>query len=226
MLCTNLNEQNTIMSAEALPQPVCKLRHPAKEAATGADRVSGDEVWKQDIPQPACRAFTPERIRPFWRTLSASSLMQSLLDSNIDEQASEEAEALDSSARDLDEADADDQDGVASGEGKPGAALSPEEWADLPPIFTFKPGKQTGICWHAIFEKLDFAAGEQDITGFARALSLLLPARAIRVRWRHIDMVGKVCRSSWLPPLSRLRTLRPVQSRVATLSELDFNLRV
>ena len=117
-----------------------------------AEETAAIEVPEEALPEPELQNLAhPERIRPFWHTLSASVLMQRLLQNSTAQTPYEVA-----ATKDLDEADAADLEHV-------GAQLSPEEWTALPPIFTFNPGKQTGTCWHAIFENLDFNASLEEI---------------------------------------------------------------
>lgn len=219
----------TIMSEAELQQAGVQITAANKIEAIEEAAKTGDQEQESVAPvtaQPILQQLShPERIRPFWRTLSATALMQSLLDGGAaNKPGPEEAAAAESPVKDLDEADAIDEDGATLGEEKSAPVLSPEEWAALPPIFTFNPGKQTGSCWHAIFEKIDFAAGEQEIRQVcAEQLNLYSLSSDPAALATVSDMVGKVLRAELAPPPGCGEPFRLCEiSGGERLSELDF----
>ncbi|MFA6930085.1 MAG: UvrD-helicase domain-containing protein [Lentisphaeria bacterium] len=180
------------------------LNYQEPESAESAEEILatnslGERMKECDLPEMELQVLPhPEKIDPYWYTLSATALMQRL---QVQAEAAEAdritTEQFLPVAKDLDEADAGNEElGKTTSDTK----LTPEEWADLPPIFTFSPGKQTGTCWHAIFEILDFAADEDEIRRICNEkLSLYsLPATTEDVA-TVAGMVSKVLRADLVP---------------------------
>lgn len=219
-LAKRVSSLGDLQSPEELHQAGLQIEQQSAEA--GEMEETKEEVPQETLPLPELQQLThPERIRPFWYTLSASALMQRLLQNSPGQDAVPHAGAA---VKDLDEADAMDRDDAAWNGETPGACLSPEEWAALPPIFTFNPGKQTGTCWHAIFENLDFNASDEEIRRVcAEQLSLYSLMDTPSALETVSGMVGKVLQSTLKPQPDFGEPFRLCEiSSADRLSELDF----
>ena len=219
-LAKRVSALGDVQSQDDLQQAGLQIEQQSTEVEELQDPI--ENAPDETLPEPELQQLThPERIRPFWYTLSASALMQRLLQNSSGQDVVRHASAA---VKDLDEADAMDKDDTAWEGEIPGAHLSPEEWAALPPIFTFNPGKQTGTCWHAIFENLDFNASAEEIRRVcAEQLSLYSLNGSPCALETVSGMVEKVLQTTLMPapgfgePFQLCEITRPDR-----LSELDF----
>ncbi len=219
-LAKRVSAPKDIQSPEDLRQAGLQIEPQITEAEELQDTV--EDASEESRPAPELQQLAhPERIRPFWYTLSASALMQRLLQNSIGQDTVPHAG---DAVKDLDEGDAALRDDAAWNSETPGERLSPEEWGALPPIFTFNPGKQTGTCWHAIFENLDFNASAEEIRRVcAEQLILYSLAEKPGALDTVSGMVGKVLQATLTPPSGCGEPFRLCEiTRPDRLSELDF----
>jgi len=107
-------------------------------------------------------------VAPFWTTVSASSLIgrvHAAADQGERAREASQANVTAGNDQDYDDADNDDDGAQATARKKP---MTADDWAKLPPIFTFSRGKKAGICWHSIFETIDFQANDDELREVAR----------------------------------------------------------
>lgn len=198
---------------------------PAMPPAAVPTQESGPAVVATATPA-LTRAVFPTAgglVTPFWNTISASSLIgriHAAADKSERMRAASPTMPGADSGQDYDDADNDD-------EGRQDASakknMTAADWAALPKIFTFSRGKKAGICWHNIFEAIDFQAQEDELREVAREklrlYSLLQNDEELEV---FMDMVRQVLNAPLRPESGGAFKLADV-AMSDRLSELSFD---
>jgi exodeoxyribonuclease V beta subunit len=133
---------------------------------TAAGAVDASPPQDSTPPPPlVARRLAPQTVNPFWYSTSATKLEGSLLVQARGTSAaplaappSADAETAETDAPDEELRDLDAQDNVGT------RKLTRAEWQELPRIFQLSRGKKAGICWHSLFEDLDFTANDEAIS--------------------------------------------------------------
>jgi len=169
-LCVNMITPDAAQSTPTPPAAVSPAQKSAPAAAQPTPTPPAVASPASTPPVLVRSIFSSASglVAPFWTTISASSLIgriHAAADQGERTRVASQANVTAGSDQDYDDAD---NGGGGALDAAAKKKMTAEEWAALPMIFTFSRGKKAGICWHSVFEVIDFQAKDADLREVAR----------------------------------------------------------